>query len=220
MAGDAPREEIGRVLGKPVYRDEIRSGKGVEIRDEVRRLFAGPIMEKYRKTHKDEIEPTKDEIDAAIAWFEKERQQQNTNAETKLRTELDAIQKQLRAGGLTPEQKRKLEIKRLTVEIQLKPPPRTFALFMLRSWKLQRHLYDKFGGGRILWQQAGMQAFDAMHAFLQSCEKNGDFTIVDPKLRSALYEYWTTMNHGAFLTNDRERIRTEFLEPKWVTIER
>jgi hypothetical protein len=87
---------------------------------------------------------------------------------------------------------------------------------MLKHWKLQRHLYDEFGGGRILWQQAGIEAFDAMRGWLETEEKNGRFTISDPGLRTAFYEYWTTMNHGAFLTADKTRIRETFLEPEWL----
>jgi hypothetical protein len=54
-----------------------------------------------------------------------------------------------------------------------------------------------------------------MHRWLKAHEENGDFKITDPKLRAVFYEYWTTMNHGAFLTSDRERIRSEFLQPEW-----
>ena len=60
-----------------------------------------------------------------------------------------------------------------------------------------------------------MEAFDAMHKWLQDREKRGEFRIADPKLRASFYEYWATMDHGAFLTEDKERIRTEFLEPEW-----
>lgn len=95
-------------------------------------------------------------------------------------------------------------------------PARQLAVFMLSNWKFQRHLYDHFGGGRILWQQAGTEAFDAMHKWLQSLEKAGKFRFTDPNLRAAFYAYWTTHNHGAFLTDDKERIRKEFLEPEWL----
>jgi hypothetical protein len=48
---------------------------------------------------------------------------------------------------------------------RLRPPERSFAEFMLGHWKFQRHLYDKFDGGRILFRQARLEAFDAMHEF-------------------------------------------------------
>jgi hypothetical protein len=77
-------------------------------------------------------------------------------------------------------------------------------------------LYVRYGGGRILWQQAGIEAFDAFRTWLDAREKQGDFKFTDRRLRSIYYEYWTTMNHGAFLTDDKERIRREFLEPEWM----
>lgn len=83
--------------------------------------------------------------------------------------------------------------------------------------KFQRHLYNKFGGGRVLFQQAGLEAFDAMHEWLKQEEKKGAFRIDDERLRKLFYAYWTTMNHGAFLTSDQERIR-EFLIPPWLPV--
>ncbi|MCA9059767.1 MAG: hypothetical protein KDA85_14770, partial [Planctomycetaceae bacterium] len=62
----------------------------------------------------------------------------------------------------------------------------------------------------------GLEAFDATHKWLKTEEERGWFRITDPKLRAAFYEYWTTMDHGAFLTNDEKRIRKEFLEPAWL----
>jgi hypothetical protein len=85
---------------------------------------------------------------------------------------------------------------------------------VLNHWKFQKHLYDSYGGGRILWQQAGQEAFDATRAWLETLEKQGEFTITDPALRKKFYEYWTR-DHGAFLTADPVRIRQEFLEPEW-----
>lgn len=97
---------------------------------------------------------------------------------------------------------------------ELKGNPKDFARFMLSNWKLQKHLYDNYGGGRILWQQAGQEAFDATRTWLESREKAGDFEVSDPKLKETMLLYWNK-SHGAFLTADKERIRKEFLEPEW-----
>lgn len=210
------RERIGEVLGKPVYRDEIRVGKDSRLSAELHRLFTRPVMQKYRQAHEVQIEPTDKEIRAATAFFDKEHGQRIKKEEPKLRERLEAVEEQLASRGLTDEKQQELENEKLVLQIQLKPPGRFFAVFMLSNWKFQRHLYDQYGGGRVLWQQAGMEAFDAMRKWLEAHEKKGDFKITDPALRSTLYEYWTTMEHGAFLIEDEERIRAEFLEPKWV----
>lgn len=86
------------------------------------------------------------------------------------------------------------------------------ARLMLGNWKYQRLLYDRFGGGRILFQQFGPEAFDATHNWIKKCEDAGDFTVTDPELRTELFAYWTTMDHGSFLSNDAE----DFLNPDWL----
>jgi hypothetical protein len=217
---ERPREQIGEVLGEPVYREEIRTGENVPLRDELHRLFTAPILQEYRRTHKAEITPTESEINTATAYFDKKHRERIEGKEPELRGQLKAIEEKLAHTGLTKEEKQKLEIERRTLQTQLKPPGRSFAVFMLRNWKFQRHLYDRYGGGRILWQQAGLEAFDAMHQWLEAEEKSGKFKINDPKLRSVFYEYWTTMKHGPFLTDNKERIRREFLEPEWLATSR
>jgi hypothetical protein len=249
------REKIGEVLGKPVYRDEIRAGEDVLLRDELHRLFTSPVFEKYRQAHLAEIEATEEEIAAAAAVLERKLNARRKELEPRNRDRLKSVESQLQQRGLSNEERQKLELERISLEIDLRPPGlgerlhavkeqlaktdleenqrrklgtekalleaalkpqgRQLARFLLPNWKFQRHLYDRYGGGRILWQQAGLEAFDATHQWLKAHEEKGDFKITDAKLRSVLYEYWTTMNHGAFLTNDRERIRSEFLEPDW-----
>jgi hypothetical protein len=210
------RERIGEVLGRPVYRDEIKSGGNVPLRDELHRLFTAPVMKKYREDHKDEIEPTEDEILAATVYFDADHARRIKGEESQLRERLITVQQQLARTDLTEEEQQKLRIEERGLEVKLKPPGRSFAIFVLHNWKFQKHLYDQYGGGRILWQQAGLEAFDACRAWLESREKQGDFAITDPTLRSTFYEYWTTMEHGAHLIDDKERILTEFLKPKWL----
>ena len=153
-------------------------------------------------------------------YFDQEHRRRIKEEEPKLRRELQRVEKELKRGELTEEERKKLRLEQMTLRVQLDPPGRSFAQFMLDHWKFERHLYDHYGGGRILWQQAGIEAFDAHRKWLEVHEKQGDFKITDPKLRSALFEYWTTMKHGAFLTDDNERIRKEFLEPDWVPQQR
>jgi hypothetical protein len=98
---------------------------------------------------------------------------------------------------------------------QLQPPGREYAEWLLGSWKFQRHLYLNYGGGRILWQQSGLEAFDATHHWLMQQEQAGRFRIADDDLRTAFYAYWTTLDHGAFLIDDQARIEQEFLYPEW-----
>jgi hypothetical protein len=223
QADDAvQREQIGEVLGKPVYRDQIRTGKGVSEPDELHRLFSRPVMQKYQGAHKAEIELTNAELDAATAYFsakhpnlldEKSRKEREQLAPAIRKRQLE-IEAELKREGLSDARRGELEQELAEMQPLLEPFERFFARFMLGNWKFQRHLYDKYGGGRILWQQAGLEAFDAMHEWLKAHEKKGDFKITNPQLRDQFYHYWTR-DHGPFVLKDPEAIRAEFLEPEW-----
>jgi hypothetical protein len=213
------REQIGEVLGKPVYRDQISIGKNADLESELYRLFVAPVMEKYCREHRAETTPTEAEIEAATIYFDKWHREQIREEEPKLRRQLQTIKAQLARPALKQQEREKLEIEAMVIETQLKPPGRHFAHFILDNWKLQRHLYDRFGDGRLLWQQAGTEAFDAMRKWLETQERNGSFKIVDPKLRAEIYEYYNR-SHVPFLISDKERIRKEFLEPEWATARR
>lgn len=257
QSGGQPREQIGEVLGKPVYRDQIQTSKDVSLADELHRLFSGPVMEKYCQEHKAEITPTKAEISAAVAFFDKrlrdewkkeepenrqrlktveeqlsqpqltkekrqrlkiekiDIQRQLADEQPKLRLELKAVKERLSHSKLTKEERQQLEMEQALIETNLKPFGQDFAHFILDNWKLQLLLYKQFGGGRLLWQQAGIEAFDAMRNWLETQERTGNFKITDPKLRTEFYHYWHR-SHQPFMIEDKARIRAEFLEPEWV----
>jgi hypothetical protein len=250
------REQIGEVLGQPVYRDEIRTGKDLDRVDELYRLFSAPVMQKYCQEHKTEITPTEAEISVAAAYFAKRSREQRakdepensrrlqeikeklsraklnkderqrleieriivqsqlTDERPKLREELKTIKDQRSHAKLTQEERQELELQIALIETQLRPPGRDFAHFIVDNWKLQLHLYKHFGGGRLLWQQAGIEAFDAMRNWLETHERNGSFKITDPKLRTEFYQYWRR-SHAPFMIEDGARIQKEFLEPEW-----
>jgi hypothetical protein len=86
------------------------------------------------------------------------------------------------------------------------PAWREAALQMLGgNAKVQKRLYDQFGGGRLLFQQAGVEAFDATRRLLEQREREGAFTFTDPAVRALAYDYWTR-DHGAFLISDPAKI--------------
>ena len=47
-AENEKREQIGEVLGKPVYQDAIRTGEDVRLAGEVGRLFIVPVLAEFR----------------------------------------------------------------------------------------------------------------------------------------------------------------------------
>jgi hypothetical protein len=84
--------------------------------------------------------------------------------------------------------------------------PEFIAKFLLAGWKYNTYLYDNFGGGRLLFQQAGVEAFDATHEFLKYLEKEGYFHIEDEEVRDSVFAYWTR-DHGAFIMDNEEQVK-------------
>jgi hypothetical protein len=210
------RQQIGEVLGKPVYRDQLRIEPGVPIAEELHDLFLAPLVECYREAHSAEIEPTAVEIDAATAFFKRKRDDEVKGKEAALRERVRAIERELSRHDLQSDRREKLELDKSVLEFRMRVPNRAEIRSFVADWRFQRHLYERFGGGRVLWQQAGFEAFDAMRRWLEMEERCGHFKIIDPKLRVAFYQYWKTASHGPFLFSDGERIRAAFLEPQWL----
>ena len=77
-----------------------------------------------------------------------------------------------------------------------------FAKYMGEHAKRQRFIYEHNGGGRILFQQAGAEAFDATLSLILKLEKEGAFTIADPKLRTQALKYWLSDHQADDLLPD------------------
>ncbi|HEV8002492.1 MAG TPA: hypothetical protein VGP63_21580, partial [Planctomycetaceae bacterium] len=113
------REKIGEVLGKPVYRDEIGTGKEVPLDEELHRLFLAPVMQKYCEEHKAEITPTDAEIAAATAYFEKRLQEERQKENPELREMLKTVREKLSHSKLTESERENLDDERILLEAQL-----------------------------------------------------------------------------------------------------
>jgi hypothetical protein len=67
---------------------------------------------------------------------------------------------------------------------------REFARMSLSSLKVQRFIYERHGGGRLRFQQMGVEAFDAMQRLILDLERRGAFAIPDPALRERVLGYY------------------------------
>jgi hypothetical protein len=204
------REQVGEVLGQPVYRDQIKEGN-------LDQLFFFPILGKYKEAHPDDMTPTPEEAKYAVEYFERMHRERlkAEGGETKSIVRKDEIEKRLAAGGLSGDEEQKLEAEHLELRSKLKSPAEIQTAWALINWKGEKHIYQTFGGGRILINKFGHQAFDANRVWRETAEKNGDFKITDPALRTKFYEPWTR-DRGPFLKNDKEEIRRLLLEPEFV----
>jgi len=210
------RKRIGQVLGEDIYADQLKSKAGKGLGEELQQLFLAPLWQRYKEDHQAEIEPTKSEIKGATDYFQARHAKMLAEERPNLAKDLSRIEEQLKSEKLSPEDRKRLQSEAETLKKAGTPPGEVFARFWLPQQLLQQHLYRNFGGGRLLWQQFGVEAFDATHAWLQSEEKLGNLQIDNPEHRTLLFAYWTR-DHGGFLwkPEDRPEETEEFVNPPW-----
>lgn len=87
---------------------------------------------------------------------------------------------------------------------------RQVAEHWVRAWKLNQALHREFGG-RIIFQQAGMEPIDAYRKLIDQAEANKSFVVNDPAMRAAVYSYF---DHR-FIYADETKARFYFEKPYW-----
>ena len=80
--------------------------------------------------------------------------------------------------GLTPEEAAQVDAMR-----------RQMGYSMIRQWKLNRALYQQYGG-RVIYQQLGPEPLDAYRQYLEERQAAGDFTIIEPSFESHFWRYF------------------------------
>jgi len=86
----------------------------------------------------------------------------------------------------------------------------------VRWWKINKALYDKYGG-RVAFQQAGLEPIDAWRAFLKEQEAAGAFRFADDATRDAFWAYWNDDSRHHFLPEDPDA--KHFDVPWWLAEE-
>ncbi len=128
-------------------------------------------------------------------------------------TELDAyvenMRRGMRAEGLTAED-------RLTPEeaAQAGQMHRDMGRSMIRQWKLNRALYQQYGG-RIIYQQLGPEPLDAYRKYLKERRNAGDFEIHDESFEEPFWRYFTDDTIHDFYAPGSEEESRAFTNPPW-----
>ena len=98
---------------------------------------------------------------------------------------------------------------------QLRPIKRQMARQFVRSWKINKALFAKYGG-RVIFQQAGPEPLDAYRDFLREQEKKGAFRILDEKYKAPFWRYFT---HDAMHTFYSKGDGARFINTPWWMLE-
>ena len=91
---------------------------------------------------------------------------------------------------------------------------RRFSEQWVARWKMNKALYEKYGG-RIIFQQAGMEPIDAYRAQLKDIRKKGHLKILKPEYRDVFNELerYLNMGHNYLSENGKKH----FNRPYWET---
>jgi hypothetical protein len=128
-------------------------------------------------------------------------------------TEVDALLEKMRrdmaTSGLAAEEdltsKEKAEVDAMQREM---------ARGIIRQWKINKALYEQYGG-RIIYQQLGPEPLDAYRQFLHKREADGAFAIRDQALEASFWRYFTDDSIHDFMVPGGADEARAFTTPPW-----
>lgn len=127
--------------------------------------------------------------------------------------EIDAyvehMQRGMRAMGLTAEETLSPE-----EADQVRQMRRAMGRALIRQWKLNRALFEQYGG-RIIFQQLGPEPLDAYRQYLEERQAAGDFKIHQRSLEEQFWRYFTDDSMHSFYAPGSEAEAQAFTTPPW-----
>lgn len=194
-AGATDTDVIAVVLGR-----KVTTGK----KDKLKGLIFSALLQQYAKENK--IEPSEAELDAFVAKLE-ELEMMEKQTQAKDEADRAQLRHQLQSTSLSDQDRKEKEFELQTIERTLKSTQeakemskgmedqmrlmkRQIAQQFVKSWKVNKALYAQYGG-RVIFQQAGVEPLDAYRDFLKEQEKKGAFQIIDKQYEPEFWHYFT-----------------------------
>jgi polyribonucleotide nucleotidyltransferase len=202
-AHDGENETIAVVLGKKIT---------LKDKDKLNGMIFGALLENYASENS--IEPTEAELDAFVKRTEEMRKQQQADFEK----DREKLTQELKSSSLTEKEKKEKTERLNTIESILKTTKeaeertkgmdeemrtmkRNMARHFVRTWKINKSLYEKYGG-RIIFQQAGIEPLDAYRQFLKEQEKKKAFEILNKDFEASFWKYFVDDSMHTFYSKD------------------
>ena len=180
--------------------------------DELDGRIFGALLEKFAAEN--HIAPTDAELDAFVAKSEEQDKQMLAEYEADVKKLQQELQNPDLGAQERQEKQSELEttesiLKSLRETAQYSPEQqeqahqfqRELAQQFVLSWKINKALYEKYGG-RVIFQQAGPEPLDAYRDFLKDQEKQGAFQIPDKKRAARFWNYFTNETMHTFYSKE------------------
>jgi hypothetical protein len=86
------------------------------------------------------------------------------------------------------------------------------AASIIRQWKINRSLYQEYGG-RVIYQQLGPEPLDAYREYLEARQQAGDFEFLDEEAGRVFWDYFTNERRHSFM--DDAGAKQAFARAPW-----
>ncbi|MBZ2163339.1 hypothetical protein [Alteromonas stellipolaris] len=210
QTSNANEQLLARVFEKNIYQSDLKNEGGRDL--SLQQVIIPKLLEGYKAKKNISFEPTNEEMEHFKIWFNKRNPNHKQESKEREKESLARIRELAKSKQLTDENTQRLVSEFLEYSKNTASMDEQMANFVLPYRKSQIYFYNNYGGGRLLWQQRGTEAFDAFHNWLKSQEKKGNFMILAEEDRKEFYQYWN--KESGFLSDDKETI-TQFLKPEW-----
>jgi len=213
--GDPGIPIAGKVLGTVVHTqdaeelryvvlrqltDRYADEKGIAVTQAEEEAYVRHVREALDEDRRRQVS-RRDELTRELAGGGLSEEERN-----KLTSELDAVNRFLAAlGEAGPGAAEDPEETRARQQV---------AESFIRQWKINRALYQQYGG-RIIFQQGGPEPLDAYRVFLEERQARGDFEILNKDLEAAFWRYYRTDSIHSFYRPGSKEEAEAFAVPFW-----
>lgn len=98
-------------------------------------------------------------------------------------------------------------------EIRDKQRPIRFAKGMIKVWKLNRAIFNNFGGGKVVFHQFGpIEPIDAYRVLIENIKNEGKLKILEPSLQNTLLAPEDYYNKGLRITETLDTYPSPYWE--------
>jgi len=212
--GDPNAPVAGKVLGTVIHTQDV---------EELRYVILRQLTDRYANAKG--ITVTQVEKDAYVKHVQASLQQDRERHATRR----DELTRKLAASGLSEAERKSLAAELDTVNQgiaalaeptgnpeEIKAARDQVAAAFIRQWKINRALYEQYGG-RVIYQQGGPEPLDAYRNFLKQRQAQGDFTIMNKDLEAAFWRYYVTDAIHSFYPPGSKEEAQVLQRPPWLS---
>jgi hypothetical protein len=216
--GDPSTPLAGTVLGTTVHTSDA---------EELRYVVLQKLTDEYASDKG--IVVTDEDKKAYVAHLEAVKKQ---DIEEKT-AQRDALDQKLAAGGLSSAERASVTAERDSLDqflkdiaemdaspgmsaAELQSARQEIAGAFIRQWKINKALYEQYGG-RVIFQQGGPEPLDAYRKFLEEHQARGDYEIVNEALEDEFWRYYRNDDLHSFYEAGSAEEAAAFSDPPWAS---